>query len=212
MVDWRNMGFFSSILKAGIQVKNEEKELIDVTSIVIKNIPSDNFENIRIESDLDLQISFTQEDAVFRVFTEKKTDADKIQFDYKYENKQLIIKIISDNNLKGGILCVAIPKVALGCFYTRHTDISVERAEAKILKIITRSGDVRVTIEDSEEVLISTKSGDIFAKIKKGMYKIETNSKSGDVMMQNIKPKEKSQKKLNCSSQSGDILIQSLKE
>ncbi|MGN0466725.1 MAG: DUF4097 family beta strand repeat-containing protein [Lachnospiraceae bacterium] len=205
------MGLFSSIIKAGMKQKADDKEFYDVTSSVIEEFPSGKYNTVRIESCLDLRISFVRSKMKTKVYLVERGKADLVHINCEVSESQLNLDIKADTDSVKGYIYLPLFTLEGIEIVTSDSNVNIKNLNVNVASVITTNGDVRVTVDKVEKCTISTESGDILTKIKSNEYDIKAKSKKGDILIQNVKGKENSDKIINCSSITGDILIEAVK-
>lgn len=206
------MGLFSSIMKAGMKQKADDKEFYDVTSSVIEDFPNEKYHTVRIESCLDLRISFADSKMKTKVYLAKRGMADLVHMNCEVSENKLILDIKADTDNVKGYIYLPLSRLEGIEIVTSDSDVNIKKLNVNDASVITTNGDVRVTVDKVKKCTISTRSGDILAKIKSNEYNIKAKSKTGDTLIQNVKGKKNSDKLIDCSSMTGDILIEVAKD
>lgn len=199
------MSLFSFILQKSIE--SSDQTYVEVKGKIANNILDKKFSSVSIKSDADVKLTYGNK-FLIKVFAVNPKEADFIQINCKVSDECLSINVLSKKENLKIYIKISIPdKVDSLTVNTKYSDISSKQVNAGLMKLISLNGDINVSGGNFSECIAQTDSGDIHIHLNSGTYKIKATSKTGDIILRNVKSNSASKNSIKCSSKSGDIVI-----
>lgn len=198
-------GFVTEMTKLAVKYGDSEKDYIDVTNKVVGSLP-DAAKAVHITANLSLKLRKSDGGVSCKVFVKDADGAEDITFSHKTKGGVLHIDL---HTAAGDIKCYAelcLPECKELAVANTYGDTVVRKVKAARLAVEAESGDVLLKRTRFDDATVETKSGDILVILDEGKYRIEAESKHGDVLKK-ARSDAVAEKSIVCRSRSGDIQV-----